>query len=357
MNLFNDSLQSRMFSQHKHFDLAQLDQHWQVRRREEECYVCNKYQSYRIFYRRSLAHNQFTKISDQLEISALRRHLEFQRQGKQSLRDPYHSLPILLGSILDQDIPSLRMMNVKHQAALVWAIKHVRTIKGKNVEERQAKTLRNYIKAIQIIMKDGVPKRSSEEKEIADNRAEIEELMQHFADWREHLGMTQGFNEQIGDLEEKKNHVVINYPVFTKEGAADGENDIFYVEGFFKPGNHQIIIYDPKLDAFFKRENVMVAPRKVDLKAVKSDLGPAVQNQAAADNAQEEMTKVYFDQMKGPSLKLVQAHLYGDLLHDMSPQIAEIAFENDFDSKLIDLQRYLGSGKEIDRQGEAAIKA
>lgn len=41
--LFDDNVQSRMFCQQKHFSLAQLEQHWQVRFREEECYVCNKY--------------------------------------------------------------------------------------------------------------------------------------------------------------------------------------------------------------------------------------------------------------------------------------------------------------------------
>ena len=51
------------------------------------------------------------------------------------------------------------------------------------------------------------------------------------------------------------------------------ENDIYFLEGFFKPGTHQIIIYDPELNSFFKRENIFVAPRTIDLKQLKTNGG------------------------------------------------------------------------------------
>lgn len=118
--------------------------------------------------------------------------------------DPYKNLPLLIGSILDQDVPSMRLMNVKHQAALLWSIKHVQNIKGKKVEERQKVMLRNCIKAMQIMMKDGIVKPSTSPKEIKDNRIVIEDMMQQFPSWREQLGITHEYDQQIGDLELKK---------------------------------------------------------------------------------------------------------------------------------------------------------
>ena len=37
----------------------------------------------------------------------------------------------------------------------------------------------------------------------------------------------------------------------------------------------------------------------------------------------------------------MQAHLFGDLIHDMSPQICDIAFKDDLDLRIIPLQKYL----------------
>lgn len=212
--------------------------------------------------------------------------------------------------------------------------------------------LRNCIKAMQIMMKDGIVKPSTSPKEIKDNRIVIEDMMQQFPSWREQLGITHEYDQQIGDLELKKKQVIINYPVFDKNHASD-ENDIFFLEGFFKPGTHEIIIYDPELDTFFKRDNIFVPPRNIDLKLLKSDQGAALQDQQQT-HADDEITKVYGDKMRGPSLQLYQANIFGDLLHDMSKHMSGIAYEYDFDNKLIDLQRYLNN-KDLNEQGRDSL--
>ena len=83
-------------------------------------------------------------------------------------------------------------------------------------------------------------------------------------------------------------------------------------------------------------------PRNIDLKLLKSDQGAALQDQQQT-HADDEITKVYGDKMRGPSLQLYQANIFGDLLHDMSKHMSGIAYEYDFDNKLIDLQRYLNN--------------
>lgn len=41
-----------MFTNYKHFDLTNLEETWQVRLRDEECYVCNNYVYHKIFFNR-----------------------------------------------------------------------------------------------------------------------------------------------------------------------------------------------------------------------------------------------------------------------------------------------------------------
>lgn len=72
-------------------------------------------------------------MTDTFDIHALKFHLRSQNYHTQGCRDPYRNLPIIFGSIFDTSIPSTRMINVKHQAALNWALKRVETIKGKHV--------------------------------------------------------------------------------------------------------------------------------------------------------------------------------------------------------------------------------
>ena len=187
----------------------------------------------------------------------------------------------------------MRMVNVKHQAALLWALRKIKAMKGKNVEERKEKEMRKYIKAVQILMKDGVTNRHVAPREIKDNQQAIQELMKHFAGWRDHLGITQGFDEETKDIAEKKNQIIINYPVF-QDGDLSSENDLYMVQGFFKPGCHRIIIYDPERDCFFKRENILVSPRQVDVKCLKQELSP-VRRTSPLQAEPVDMTKAYYE--------------------------------------------------------------
>lgn len=50
--------------------------------------------------------------------------------------DPYGRLPIILGSIFDKDIPSARMINVRHQAMLNWALKEIDNVRAKDSAKR-----------------------------------------------------------------------------------------------------------------------------------------------------------------------------------------------------------------------------
>ena len=168
----------------------------------------------------------------------------------------------------------MRLINVKHQAALLWSIKHVQSLKGKNVEEKQAEVMRNCIKAVLLMMRNGDVRSGMGAQEANEvNEKVIEEMMKSFVAWRELLGISHEFDEKKGDLRQGLNSVIVNFPVFRKQDAGE-ENDIFYLEGFFKSGTHSLIIYDPVLDAFFKRENLFVGPRTADLHQMKDTSGP-----------------------------------------------------------------------------------
>ena len=78
-------------------------------------------------------------------MKALKFHMR--AHGLLNDSDPYSQLPIMMGSIFDRDIPSARMINVRHQALLNWALKEIDDVRAKDSGKRDA-LIRKYIKAV-----------------------------------------------------------------------------------------------------------------------------------------------------------------------------------------------------------------
>ena len=60
--------------------------------------------------------------------------------------------------------------------------------------------------------------------------------------------------------------LVVNMPLFDKENPE--ENDIFVFSGYLEPKTHWVGIYDPILDKFFKKKDIIVFPREIDLEKI-----------------------------------------------------------------------------------------
>ena len=55
-------------------------------------------------------------------------------------------------------------------------------------------------------------------------------------------------------------------PLFDKENPE--ENDIYVFSGYLEPKTHWIGIYDPVLDKFFEKKDIIVFPREIDLEKI-----------------------------------------------------------------------------------------
>ena len=57
----------------------------------------------------------------------------------------------------------------------------------------------------------------------------------------------------------KQDESQVNYPLFKQ---SDPEEDgIFIYSGYFKPGIHNLVIYDPILQKFLRIDNLVAFPR------------------------------------------------------------------------------------------------
>lgn len=121
---------------------------WNLRLKDDECYVCQGYQFCQIFYRRSKAEVDFKHIGDRIQKMQILKKNNIQPEA--SHKDPYSSYPLLFGSFLDSAIPSQRMIRAMHQSALLWVDEIVSKEKRPGVKEQLYKTM---VRGIQKIIK------------------------------------------------------------------------------------------------------------------------------------------------------------------------------------------------------------
>jgi len=94
--------------------------------KDEDCYVCRKFISGHIFYRRSDPESSFyLKIIDEKEIAFFRNFIE--TNVATSIFD-YNNLPVLFSTCIDS--PNYRMLNIKAVSALNFSIKEIKKIES-----------------------------------------------------------------------------------------------------------------------------------------------------------------------------------------------------------------------------------
>lgn len=123
-------------------------------------------------------------------------------------QDPYKKLPILLGSIFDKDVKASKMINVLHQAMIIWALEEINLIRTRNKPTEHL--IRKYFNIIQFLMKDCKDNRQMTQQEEQDTRDEVNEMMKHFYNWRD-LVIPDAFDEN-SQSEFLKKHKIINFP-------------------------------------------------------------------------------------------------------------------------------------------------
>jgi hypothetical protein len=112
----------------------------------------------------------------------------------------------------------------------------------------------------------------------------------------------------------------INYPEFDPENGE--EDDIFLYSGYMKPGVHDIVIFDPSEEKFYRLENLVIFPRKEDIKHSKQ---PVDEDDNEATNEALEY--------HGTNYKYIRSRLYGNLLKDSSQRVVNLAYKYDTDPR------------------------
>ena len=61
------------------YDLKTVNQRWNVRINDDDCYICRKHKYMKIFYRRSDTHKHLKKVTKDEEIKQLTQELNIER--------------------------------------------------------------------------------------------------------------------------------------------------------------------------------------------------------------------------------------------------------------------------------------
>ena len=117
---------------------------------------------------------------------------------------------------------------------------------------------------------------------------------------------------------------VVNYPLF--DVSMPDEDDIFLFSGYMKPGVHNLVIYEPSSQKFFKMSNLVVFPRTQKIELVKL---PQLDAKQIEDKEEKREAMEYH----GPNYSFIKQFLYGNLLRDFNRHMSNLAFEYDTDAK------------------------
>ena len=94
--------------------------------KDEDCYVCRKFISGHIFYRRSDPETSFySKITDEKEIGFLKTFIE--PKIATSIHD-FNNLPIFFSTCIDS--PRYHMLNIKAVSALNFSFSEIKKIES-----------------------------------------------------------------------------------------------------------------------------------------------------------------------------------------------------------------------------------
>lgn len=111
-------------------------------------------------------------------------------------------------------------------------------------DDKKRQALKQSLLQLKLIMKNGIDdfyNKEEHKNNIKSNQLVINEIFQHFSNWRQFVFP----GDEIEKLT-KTQYQILNFPMFSENNPK--EDDIFMFQGFIKPGNHKIYIYDPKSD-------------------------------------------------------------------------------------------------------------